>query len=233
MTSNCIREASREVLGVSKGYTSNHMGDWWWNVEVQGKVEEKKGAYRRLVESTEDEDRRMNRERYKEARKLAKLAVTEAKNTAFGHLYEELGQRQGQEVVPTGQSEREDGSTKEMLEDCRWSTMIPQYKNKGDIQNCTNYMGIKLLSHTMKVWERVVKARVKRLVSISDNQFRFMPGRSTMEAIHLIRRLVELYRDRKKNLHMVFIDLEKAYNKVPNGGPLEMPGGERCSGSVY
>ncbi|MCF6774931.1 hypothetical protein L3H44_11105, partial [Corynebacterium sp. MC-12] len=41
--------------------------------------------------------------------------------------------------------------TVRMPDEWRRSTMVPLYKNKGDIQNCNNYRGIKLLSHTMKV----------------------------------------------------------------------------------
>ena len=37
-------------------------------------------------------------------------------------------------------------------------------------------------------------------------------GRSTMEAIYLLRRLVEKYREKKKHLYMVFTDLQKVYN---------------------
>ena len=92
------------------------------------------------------------------------------------------------------------------------SILVPIYKNKGDIQSCTNYRGIKLMSHTMKLWERVIEHRLRAITWVSMNQFGFMPGRSTMEAIFLIRQVMKRYRE--KDLRMVFIDLEKAYNKI-------------------
>jgi hypothetical protein len=65
------------------------------------------------------------------------------------------------------------------------------------------------MSHTMKLW-----ARLSGVTNIIKNQFRFMPGRSTMEAIFLIRQLMERCREQKKDLHMIFIDLKKVYDKV-------------------
>jgi hypothetical protein len=35
-----------------------------------------------------------------------------------------------------------------------------------------------------------------------------------MEAIFLIRQLMEIHRE-QKDLHMIFVDLEKAYDKIP------------------
>ncbi|KAK3575645.1 hypothetical protein QTP86_031602, partial [Hemibagrus guttatus] len=45
-----------------------------------------------------------------------------------------------------------------MPEEWRRSVLVPIFKNKGDMQSCSNYRGIKLMSHTMKLWERVVEA---------------------------------------------------------------------------
>jgi len=42
-------------------------------------------------------------------------------------------------------------TTAKMPREWRSSTVIPLYKNKGDIQECNNFRGIKLLSHTMKL----------------------------------------------------------------------------------
>ena len=56
---------------------------------------------------------------------------------------------------------------------------------------------------------------MRRITSVSEKQFGFMPNRSTMVAIYLLRILVEKYKEKKKNLHMVFIDLEKTYDRVP------------------
>ena len=42
-----------------------------------------------------------------------------------------------------------------------------------------------------------------------------MLGRSIVEAIHLLRCLMEKYGETYKDLHLVFINLEKTYNRVP------------------
>ena len=41
--------------------------------------------------------------------------------------------------------------TKKMPNEWKKSTLVPLYKNKGDIQSCFNYRGIKLMCHTMKL----------------------------------------------------------------------------------
>jgi len=79
-----------------------------------------------------------------------------------------------------------------MPREWRASTIIHLYKNKGDIQDCSNFRRIKLLNHTMKLWERVIERRLRRDVIISENQFGFMPGRSTIKAIYLLKRLMGL-----------------------------------------
>ena len=97
----------------------------------------------------------------------------------------------------------------------RDSVIIPIYKEKGDIQDCGNYRGIKLMSHTMKIWERIIDRRLREETTIGDEQFGFMPGRGTTDAIFAVRQLMEKHREKQKGLHMVFIDLEKAYDRVP------------------
>jgi hypothetical protein len=97
----------------------------------------------------------------------------------------------------------------------RRSVLVPLYKNKGDVQACTNYRGIKLLAHTFKIWERVINDRIRNIVPIHPAQFGFREGNGTTDAIHAIRQLSTKYLEKKKKLHMVFIDLEKAFDRVP------------------
>ena len=87
-----------------------------------------------------------------------------------------------------------------MSEEWRWSVLIPIYKNKGDAQCCGKYRGIKLMSHTMKVRERIIEARLKDIVEITKQQYGFMPGKGTTDAMFALRMLMEKYREGQREL---------------------------------
>ena len=52
----------------------------------------------------------------------------------------------------------------------RKSRMVQIYKGKGDILECSNYRGIKLMCHSMKLWERLIEARCDKYTPISPGK---------------------------------------------------------------
>ena len=108
-----------------------------------------------------------------------------------------------------------------MQEEWRRSVLIPIYKNKGGTQCCGNYRGIKLMSHTMKVWERIIETRLRDRVEVSKQRYKFMPGKGITDAMFALRMLMEKYREGQRELHCVFVDLEKAYDCMRKSGIVE------------
>ena len=60
----------------------------------------------------------------------------------------------------------------------------------------------------------MIEKRIREKVVIRLHQFGFMLGRSTTKVMHVLRKLMEKYIERKKYLHMVFIDMEKTYDSM-------------------
>ena len=99
--------------------------------------------------------------------------------------------------------------------DWQESFIINLYKGKGDALNRGNYRGLKLIEQVMKVLERVVEGLIRQRVEIDEMQCGFMSGRGTTDGIFILRQLQEKHLAANKPLHMAFIDLEKAFDRVP------------------
>ena len=117
---------------------------------------------------------------------------------------------------------------KEMPYQWQTNVLVAIFKEKGDVRNCYSYRGVKLLEHAMKIVERGLERRIQELVNIDSMQFGFMPGRRTTDALFVVRRMQEKYRDKKKKLYCFvdierrkkkklccFVDIERAFDRVP------------------
>ena len=63
--------------------------------------------------------------------------------------------------------------------------------------------------------ESVVANIIRQYVDIDSMQFGFMPSRSTTDAIFIIRQMQEKYILKQKTMYAAFVDLEKAFDRVP------------------
>ena len=79
--------------------------------------------------------------------------------------------------------------------------MIYIFNDIGDIVNCGNYLGIKLMCHSTKLYERVHDNRLSNIVSISEEQFGFVKRKSTTDAIFALRQLQERFGEGHQALH--------------------------------
>ena len=56
------------------------------------------------------------------------------------------------------------------------------------------------MSHTIKVWKKIIEARLRDKVQISKQQYGFMPGKGTTDAMFALRMLMENYREGQREL---------------------------------
>ena len=94
--------------------------------------------------------------------------------------------------------------------DWQESFIVNLNKGKGDALNRGNYRGLKLIEQVMKVLERVVEGLIRQRVEIDEMQCGFMS-----DAIFIVRQLQEKHLAANKLLYMAFVDLEKAFDRVP------------------
>ena len=70
--------------------------------------------------------------------------------------------------------------------------IIPLYK-KGDSKECDSYRGITLLSTVLKVYERVLEVRLRKIIEnqLEESQSGFRKGRSTQDHVFTLRQIME------------------------------------------
>jgi len=87
---------------------------------------------------------------------------------------------------------------------------------KGEKTICDNHRGITLLSHAGKIFTRIVETRLRECVEgvLDPSQYGFRPGRSTIDAVFIVKMLLKKSWEWGIDQYALFVDLDKAFDRV-------------------
>ena len=88
------------------------------------------------------------------------------------------------------------------------------YKGKGKKGKCSNERGITLASNFGKLYERIINNRVLAEINITDAQAGGQKGRATTDHLLVLKELIKIAQNMGKPIHIVFLDVTKAYDKA-------------------
>jgi hypothetical protein len=96
------------------------------------------------------------------------------------------------------------------------SSLIVPLPKKGNLQLMTNYRGISLMSIAAKVYNRILLNRIRLPIDslLRKNQAGFRTGRSCIQQIHILRRIMDGANIDATPLFITFIDFKKAFDSV-------------------
>lgn len=91
------------------------------------------------------------------------------------------------------------------------------YKGKGDASICGSYRGISLLAVAGKILAHIINTRLSALAEeiLPESQCGFRPNRGTIDAIFVVKQMQEKCLEQQQPLYLCFVDLEKAFDRVP------------------
>ena len=97
----------------------------------------------------------------------------------------------------------------------------PIYKQKGSCDDCddpNNYRGITILSCFGKLFTSVINNRLVEYfdenTTIGPEQAGFRAGHSTVDHVFTLHCIIDFFSAKKKRLYCLFIDYEKAFDRV-------------------
>ena len=96
------------------------------------------------------------------------------------------------------------------------------YKNKGKKGQCSNERGITISSNVGKILEKILKERMEKKINITQMQGGGKKKIGTVDHLLIVNNTLNKEKKNKKSFHIVFLDVEKAYDKAWLQGILDV-----------